>query len=280
MYAFDSSEEQQPVLWVRGYPLYSAHVIVATYVTSMIVTALSMGLGGSGWLSALVFTSDAVLRGEIWRIVTYGLVNQPTIFFAISMLMIVWFGRELEKVFGRRRFLTFFGCVYVLTPLLFTILGPWLPMTLAGETGSFALFIAFAAFYPNIPVFFGLLAKWLAVILVGLYTLMAISRRDVGDLISLWATALFAVAYVRHQQGRFSVPAFRLPRSEPKLKVIKGEGRAPVATPKAAVDTTMEEVDALLDKIAQSGINSLTRAERAKLDAAQADLLRRKSGRR
>jgi hypothetical protein len=42
----------------------------------------------------------------------------------------------------------------------------------------------------------------------------------------------------------------------------------------------MAEVDALLDKIAQSGISSLTAKERAKLDAARADLLKRESGRK
>jgi len=39
----------------------------------------------------------------------------------------------------------------------------------------------------------------------------------------------------------------------------------------------MAEVDALLDKIAQSGIGSLTTKERAKLDAARAELLKRES---
>ena len=37
----------------------------------------------------------------------------------------------------------------------------------------------------------------------------------------------------------------------------------------------MAEVDALLDKIAQSGIASLTPKERAKLDAAREGLLKR-----
>ena len=37
----------------------------------------------------------------------------------------------------------------------------------------------------------------------------------------------------------------------------------------------MAEVDALLDKIATSGISSLTAQERAKLDAARAELQKR-----
>jgi hypothetical protein len=41
----------------------------------------------------------------------------------------------------------------------------------------------------------------------------------------------------------------------------------------------MAEVDALLDKIARSGMASLTAKERAKLDAARANLLKKDSGR-
>ncbi len=45
----------------------------------------------------------------------------------------------------------------------------------AGETGAFALFIAFATLYPNVALFFNLLAKWIAWILVGNYTLAAMA---------------------------------------------------------------------------------------------------------
>jgi hypothetical protein len=41
----------------------------------------------------------------------------------------------------------------------------------------------------------------------------------------------------------------------------------------------MAEVDALLDKIAQSGIGSLTAKERAKLDAARSEMKKRSQGR-
>jgi hypothetical protein len=41
----------------------------------------------------------------------------------------------------------------------------------------------------------------------------------------------------------------------------------------------MTEIDALLDKIAHSGLSSLTAKERARLEAARADLLKRESGR-
>ena len=281
MRVFESSDDQEPVMWLRGYPLYAAHFVVLVFVVSMLVTTLFMFAGRDAILGWLTFSSVHALSGQVWRIFTYGLVNQPSLFFAIDMVMIVWFGREVERAFGRRKFLIFYGGLYLLPPLLFTVLGPWLPTQLQGVTGAFALFVAFATLYPNVPLLFSILAKWAAMILVGLYTLIHLSRRDIVGLLALWSTVGFAFAVVRHHQGLLSLPSFKLPKRRPKLRVLTNPGPTPQPSRSTVTrDSSMEEVDALLDKIAQSGIGSLTPAERAKLDAAQADLLRRKAGRR
>ena len=274
---YGASDEHQPVTWLRGYPLYAAHFIVATFVGSMIVTAITMAAGAHSLLGSLRFSSEAVLRGEVWRVFSYGLVNPPSLWFAIDMLMIVWFGRELEKNFGRTVFLTFFGCLYLLSPLLLMIIGLRQPTSLSGETGAFALFVAFATLHPNAMMFLNLLAKWVALILVGLYSLMALSSRDLVGLMTLWATTGFAYAFVRHQQGHFALPSFSF-RRKPALRVLPDLETAKVVG--APVDPSMVEIDALLDKIAKSGIGSLTAKERARLDAARDDLLKKTAGRR
>jgi membrane associated rhomboid family serine protease len=276
---YETSDEHRPLMWLRGYPVYAAHFLVLVFVTSMLVTTLLNLFGVGQLLNGLIFTSGQVLRGEVWRVVTYGLRNEPSLLFVIDMAMMVWFGREVERHFGRRTCLFFYGVLYLLTPLLFTVVGLWTPMALSGESGAFAIFVAFATLYPNAPVFFNLLAKWVALVLVGIYTLIALNNRDLVSLISLWATTGFAFAFVRYQQGLISLPTVNLFRRGPKLRVLpdlKTE-KAPAAKTKQI--STMAEVDALLDKIAQSGISSLTAKERAKLDAARADLLKRESGR-
>jgi len=192
------------------------------------------------------------------------------------MAIIAMFGREVEKFFGRRKFLLLYGGIYLVTPVLFTALGVWFPTSLAGETGAFALFIAFATLYPDVAVFFGLLAKWIAVILVAVYTLIALAYHNWLEGLSLWATTGLAFAFVRHQQGRLTLPRLRLPRRAPKLRLLQG-GDAPVAA-KPLGRSSMAEVDALLDKIARSGVSSLTAKERATLDSARAELLKRETG--
>jgi hypothetical protein len=273
---YGSSEEHQPVTWWRGHPIFAAHFVVVVLVGTMFVTTgLMFSRFDAVVTNWIAFRSDLVLSGEVWRVFTYGLWNPPSLWFAIDMLMIVWFGRELEKFFGRRKFLGLYAGVYLLTPVLFTALGKWMPMSLLGQTGAFAIFIAFATLYPNVPIFFTLLAKWIAIVLVGIYTLIALGDHNWTMLLSLWATTAFAFAFVRFQQGHLTLPQMRLPRRKPKLKVIRGTA-VTVSAPVAATSTS--EIDALLDKIAQSGFASLTTKEKAKLEAARQELKRRSGG--
>ncbi len=277
-----SSEEHQPVTWIRGYPVYAAHFIVLLFVLAMVATTLMQAIpaarGIPGWLT---FSSVQVLEGEVWRVLTYGLVNPPSLWFVIDMFMLVFFGRELEKFFGRRTFLILYGSLYFLTPILFTLIGLIRPMSLMGESGAFALFIAFATLYPNVTLLFNVLAKWVAIVLVGIYTMMRLAANDWAGLISLWSTVGFAFGFVRFQQGLITLPKMRFPRRRPKLRVLPDPvaKKTSLAAKSVREDATMAEVDALLDKIATSGISSLTAKERARLEAAREGLMKRGVGR-
>jgi len=277
-----TDDEHQPLVWLRGHAVYATHFVVLVLVASMLLTTILNFLYVGHLLAWLQFDSAAVLRGQVWRVATYGLVNPPSLGFVIDMVMIVWFGRELERFFGRRTFLTLYAGLYLVTPLLFTLIGLWQPRSFAGESGAFALFVAFATLYPEALMLFNLLAKWVAMILVGLYTLMALSAHDAVGLISLWASVGFAYAFVRYQQGHFSLPKVSsLWSRKPKLRVLPDLPVQKAAAPKRVLpDASMAEVDALLDKIARSGMASLTSKERAKLDAARDELRRKESGRR
>jgi membrane associated rhomboid family serine protease len=284
---YESRDDHQPVTWVRGYPVFAAHVIVAVFVASMLVTTLFNALGLTALLGWLPFNSAAVLHGEVWRIVTYGFVNPPSLSFVVDMFMIVWFGREVERVFGRRSFLSLYAGVYLVTPLIFTAVGTWLPASWSGGAGALALFVAFAVIYPEIPTFFNLKAGWVAAILVGLYSLMALGSRDWSRLIMLWSTTGWALAFVRWKQGRLTLPAIRWPKislgkKKPQLRVVPDlvrtvePKRVDPVRPRVLDQTATSEVDALLDKIAQSGIGSLTEKERARLESARAELLKKR----
>jgi membrane associated rhomboid family serine protease len=273
----DSQEEQQPMVWLGGYALYATHVIVLVFVASVIVSAV-VGMD-SAWFRWLPFNNALVMQGQVWRIFTFGLVNVPSLQFVFDMLYLAWFGREVEKFFGRKKFLLLFAGIYLLPPLIFTALTPGMNVSLVGEFGALAVFVAFAALYPNVPLFLNVLAKWAAVILVGIFSLMAVAGRQWDWLMAIWIANGFALAFVRYQQGILTFPRLRLPSRQPKLRVLPDLEKKLTAA-KVVKEDSMAEVDALLDKIAQSGMASLTPKERAKLDKARDDLMRRESGRR
>jgi len=257
--------------------VYAAHLLVLVLIASMLATTAAMTFNLSRYLNWVPFSSIQVLRGQAWRLFTYGFFNPPSLMFAVDMVMIALFGREVERVFGRRKFGLLYACLYLLPVLLLTAAGNWVPSSLIGETGSFALFVAFATLYPNAVMLFGILAKWAALVLVAIYSLMALAYHDWVGATCLWSTSGFAYGYVRYERGDLALPSFRLFRRRPKLRVIAG-GRTE-ETPAAAKEGSMADVDALLDKIASSGIGSLTKEERQRLDAARERLARRSSGR-
>ena len=272
MTRYASSDEHQPLMWLRGHALYAAHFVVFVYVVSMLVTTILLAANAGHLLAWVEFDSVAVLRGEVWRIFTYGFVNPPSLTFVVHMFLIGWFGRELEKFFGQRKFWQLFACLYFLVPLLFTAIGRWMPNHFAGEMGALAIFVAFATLYPGVAVYFGILAQWLALILVAIYSLIDLAYHDWVSLISLWVTSGFAHVYVRYERGHFTLPDFRFWRRKPRLRVLPDLKPEP--------DHPLGEIDTLLDKIAKTGMASLTAKERARLETARADLLKKKEARR
>jgi hypothetical protein len=210
------------------------------------------------------------------------LVNPPSLWFIVDMFMIVWFGRELEKFFGRRTFFALYAGLYLVTPVLFTLLGLRWPLVLGGAPGALGLFTAFATLYPHVAFFFGILAKWMAAILIGIHALIHLSSHNWPQLLALGATTGFAHLFVRHAQGHFTLPSLpslkrRSTRRSAVTQAVPEGIQAGSADEKADV---MAEMDALLDRIAKSGIESLTTKERARLEAARESLLKRSKTRR
>jgi membrane associated rhomboid family serine protease len=279
MYEYGQTEEQQPVMYVRGYPVYAAHFLVAVFVASMLATTILLGTSVTGVWDWVPFTSAGVLKGQVWRLLTYGLLNPPSLDFAIDMVILAWFGREVEKFLGRGKFLSLFAGIYLLPPLLFTGIGTWVPATIVGEHCVLAVFVAFAAIYPDVGIFFGVASKWIAAVLIGIYTLMALASHNWQSFLSLWLTCGFAYLFIRFAQGIIEFRSLRLFRRAPRLRVIPGLTQGADERPAALPGGPMAEVDALLDKIAKSGFSSLTAKEKARLDSARDELAKRGSRR-
>ena len=182
-------------------------------------------------------------------------------------------GREVEQFLGRRGFLRLYLCLLLIGPLVLTAAGWFMPAILFGSsTLHFGIFIAFALLYPSAGIFFGLAARWVAIILLAIYTLQGFANNDWERLIVLWTTTPFVFLFVQHARGRISLPSFSFFERKPKFTVV---APPPNRRRDLEADDDLESIDPLLDKIARSGMGSLTAKERARLEKAREALIRK-----
>ena len=114
--------------------------------------------------SLLSFSSDAILHGQIWRIITFVFVpatSRNIFLFAITLYFYYFIGNALEREWGSNKFTIFyfFG-------ILLNILVGFLVGTASMYYVNMSMFFAFATLYPNLQflLFFiiPVKAKWLA----------------------------------------------------------------------------------------------------------------------
>lgn len=258
----------------------------------MLVTTGALAFNHS-WEALLEFSSSRVWRGELWRVLSYVFWNSPTrgLSLALDMLMLWWFGRELENYFGRRVFLKLCAGIVLSPALAGVLLGPLFPAGLhwVGLPGTFALFVAFATMAPEVTLIFGVSAKWTAIIFLGLQLLSCVASHAWGEFVNSLSAAGFAYSYIRYQQGNWILPELRFASRRPKLRVldappqrvaVKKEVKSPLKSSPGEPVTSSEfdKIDPLLEKIARTGLASLTADERAQLESAREALIRKGGG--
>jgi hypothetical protein len=277
MFGVATSDDYQPVAWMGRYPIHVTTLLVIVHVACMILGCFLLAFGAGSFLDVLAFDSAQVLPGgRLWQIATYAFVHSPSalIWFAIEMYMLFAFGREVERFIGRRAFIALYVLLLFVPPMLLSIWGLWQRTGLAGSaTIHFAVFIAFAAIYPNVELFLRVLAKWMALIFTAAYSLQLLAYHVWSQLVVLWVSVALAYAFV---QLRSATPEFaRLTnwtsrwRSKRSLRVVPAPTGRRVVEP----ENIYEAIDPVLDKISKSGIGSLTASERRALDRARNRLL-------
>src|SRR5262249_35661881 len=73
--------------------------------------------GPGSFTEALMLNTDAVLNGQVWRLITYAFLHDPGVglapgHFYLHIIFNVWFlwlfGSEMEELYGSREFLAFY----------------------------------------------------------------------------------------------------------------------------------------------------------------------------
>jgi membrane associated rhomboid family serine protease len=279
MFGVTTSDDYRPVTWMGRYPVDVTTILVGVHVAVAIITCVLIATT-AGWLvEYLQFDSAQVLyRGQIWRLFTYAFVHAPSglLWFAVEMYMLFVFGREVERFIGQRAYIALYLTLLIAPAAVLAIWGLWQRSGLSGSPAlHFGIFVAFATIYPRVELFLRIMAKWVALILAGVYTLQLLAYHAWTDLIVVWTSIGAAFLFVELRGAGpelvwwTKLKAFAQPR--PKLRIVHRPSARRVVEP----DDVYASIDPILDKIAKSGIGSLTVSERQQLDRARARLLKK-----
>ncbi len=281
MPSYGTDLDNQPLRYYKGNAVYLTMYLALALTAGVVLTLLLNAARIMPWF--LAFIPQAFASGAIWQPFTYVFVDQISFFTPLGLLVFYFWGVEVEKYLGRRHFLAICGALVALPPVLsffFYIAG------LGGGmlTGNFylvsGLLIAFATLYPDLDYIGGWIPlKWFAFACIACGAIMFFPERNWAGLFILLANCAAAFAMVRHARGLFDFNfKFSWPRKKPKFRVLSKPAEArPVRTAAPPVSDDETEIDALLDKIASSGLKSLSEAEKTRLETLRQRMLRKGS---
>ena len=285
-YSYDPNN--RPLCYVGGYPVWLSTALVVLH-SVLLVAIASTGGRVMEWLMLRAWMpagGTPPMWPSWWQWGTYFLANSPSAWFLLDMYFLWVFGRELESTFGRR----FFARLYLMLVAIGALVTAGALLTglshealLAGPgTVHFCLFMAIAFLHPDAPLMIlQIRIKFVAAALLAISLLRHIQLRDgLGCavlLISVAATyILMRHAGLSPRFGRLAeavsgaLPRPRRKRQEGLPYKAKMVPRLEVRDDRRAV----EKVDAILEKISRSGLDSLTAEERRELERASAELKR------
>lgn len=259
--------------------------------------------------NALLLDVDRVMRGQVWRLLTYAFLHDTVSLWHIlfNMLMLFWFGRQVEDTIGGREYLLFYLAAAILSGVCFTVatLLDFHAGRALGASGAVTAVLVVASIINPRQVIY--LFFVLPVPIWGFVIFMV--AKDAFDLLGRSSTgvatsahlggAAFGFAYYK-LHWRLSGWWLRLtawrqsrPRSRAPLRIYREDDETPEpqpvarATAPAAItpvagrlieDEQLEaQVDAILQKIPQVGMQGLTEGERQVLLRASEAIKRRRT---
>ena len=184
--AVDRFCARHPRFGIPNLMLYIVIGNVAVYLLSVLTRANDIGA-----LSFLAFSLRGLLRGEVWRIITFIFVPGFTspFWLIVSLYFYYWIGSTLEREWGTARF-----NLYYFSGTLLTVLGAVLASLITGQVDllvagttyvNLSMFLAFAVLFPDMQVliFFILPVKmkWLAWLDGALFALNVVLSLIKGD---------------------------------------------------------------------------------------------------
>lgn len=253
--------------WFKDlFTLLNSTVVYRLMTLTVIVYFLQlMGLPGMFLTAWGALIPEMLLRGQVWRLMTYGFLHDASLFHvAFNMLGLWFFGRELEELWGSKKFLIFY-LFAILFSGLFGLLN--IPLghggiPIIGASGAvYGVLLAYAVLFPGRELLLYFMIRIPVRVAVFLLTLVSLAgflgRADgIAHLVHLGG---FAAGWVFLHFGDTLMAPF-----EKKGRVGRKKGETAVLYDFKKKDEPM--VDDILRKIHAKGMKSLTKREREILE--------------
>jgi membrane associated rhomboid family serine protease len=221
---------------------------------------------------------SGLLHLRVWQLFTYMFVHDLRDLFHIifNMLMLYFVGMQIERGFGRRRFLQFYFACGLIGGVAYLILGWLIPslrfVPVVGASGAiWGLLIAAMVFYPSMQLIFFVFPMPIRVfgaIMLGIFVFQILSGGGPnlgGEICHLGgAIAGVAVLYAWGMMPRVQVGSEEGPLS----RWSSGRTKNAWARKQKKLAAEQAEVDRILDKVHREGVASLTRREKKTLATA------------
>jgi len=257
--------------WTEGRVTATAVLVgavAAAYTAQFFAVMLGRGHDLEiNWLwSWIALTGSGIADGRFWQFASFALVHAGPLHAVANALLLYFVGRELEPIIGARHFLGVFLLGNVVGGVGHWLVLPGVP--LAGiSAGVVAVLVAFTTTLPELEVTVNLFfvlpvrlkARYLALSVIALCLAMIYAQTtpQIGP-VAMLVACVFGWLYAR--QLGFGNPLFF---QRFLFRRRQRAARLERMTPEQFISS---EVDPILEKIAQHGLQSLTRAERRTLE--------------
>jgi membrane associated rhomboid family serine protease len=235
-------------------------VNVAVYLLEIIIGHAKPAAFGVLFGYLALFPKDVFAHGCVWQLLTYAFLHDPAniLHILLNMLFLFWFGREIEIVWGARRFLAFYLTAAAFAALAFAAVHYFiwpLQAPCVGASGAImALVMVYALWWPNRTILF----MFLFPMRVWTFVLIVIGI----EAVSLVQTADNGVANLAHLAGLLY--GYLVVRVAPRLSfLITGfPAKKLSALQEARKAADERRLDGLLEKVHRQGVYSLAWRER------------------
>lgn len=250
----------------------TVRTLLAANITVFIIQWL-LGLSRSTLGDAFIgffglVPADAIPRLHLWQFATYMFLHGSFWHLFFNMFALWMFGSEIETLWGRRAFLTYYFVTGLGGGLTYTLTSWGSPAPLVGASGAiFGLLLAYGLLFPDREILLYFLIPIKAryfVLLFGLLELLAAwlgSGGNIGHFAHLGGMLFGYIWLKAGLQGRSGVPSWRQRQARARFRVIRTDRPAPHTHGR-------ERIDAILEKISREGLQSLTPEEQEILRGA------------